>query len=411
MCCVAKGEDVCYVPYLTFAHAQTKQKTNNRQQNQKKVHYLKERPAGDRSGVTLTLRDAPVPYAAGMLSYASWFTIPPGKASHLIGNRCCYRGFEPLNTFAVRVHTHTLGRAVFMTRPRANGTGVCFCLFVCWCVLLVAAAAVFSACVVAARVVAAARAWCCCIVQQPESEPPQRHVAALSTTTLSPATPPPPTPTPTPLKKTLTLLKPPSLSLTPLQTPPQHHPPLTQRLTAGLDRVAVGDPQLPQGFYPVTPTRIFPGERLAVTCDFDSRAVSHAVSAGMTHEKEMCNMYLMVRRCGVVCCVPVCVVCVFWECCSVLCVDVFFKAQLTNTTDNKKPTTNTNTQNHLNKTGVVQHPAPGDVRRRQHDRRRQQPRAAALEGGAAARPLPALGAAARHRGVGQGACFGDSCVR
>ena len=111
-----------------------KQSNKHKQTNKpKKVHYLNERPAGDRSGVTLTLRDAPVPYAAGMLSYASWFTIPPGKASHLIGNRCCYRGFEPLNTFAVRVHTHTLGRAVFMTRPRANGTGarVCVCVRAC----------------------------------------------------------------------------------------------------------------------------------------------------------------------------------------------------------------------------------------------------------------------------------------
>jgi hypothetical protein len=58
-----------------------------------------------------------------MLSYASWFTIPPGKRSHLVQNNCCYRGWLPLTTFAMRVHTHTLGRSVTMTRVARNGTG------------------------------------------------------------------------------------------------------------------------------------------------------------------------------------------------------------------------------------------------------------------------------------------------
>lgn len=64
-----------------------------------------------------------MPNAAGMLSYASWFTIPPGKHSHLVQNNCCYRGWLPLTTFAMRVHTHTLGRSVTMTRVTRNGTG------------------------------------------------------------------------------------------------------------------------------------------------------------------------------------------------------------------------------------------------------------------------------------------------
>ena len=64
-----------------------------------------------------------MPYSAGLLSYASWFTIPPRQKQHLVPNRCCYRGFQPLTTFAVRVHTHALGRAVVMTRPRAAGAG------------------------------------------------------------------------------------------------------------------------------------------------------------------------------------------------------------------------------------------------------------------------------------------------
>lgn len=62
-----------------------------------------------------------MPYSAGMLSYASWFTIPPRAKSHPVVNACCYRGFQPLRSFAVRVHTHALGREVSMVRPR-NGT-------------------------------------------------------------------------------------------------------------------------------------------------------------------------------------------------------------------------------------------------------------------------------------------------
>lgn len=65
-----------------------------------------------------------MPYSAGMLSYASWFTIPPRKKKHLVLNHCCYKGFQPLHTFAVRVHTHTMGREVFMTRaPAAHNAG------------------------------------------------------------------------------------------------------------------------------------------------------------------------------------------------------------------------------------------------------------------------------------------------
>ncbi|KAF8067346.1 pam-b [Scenedesmus sp. PABB004] len=149
------------------------------------VHYLAERPAGDRSGVKLILQDTPVPFSAGLLSYASWFSIPPRKPHFLVQNSCCYRGFQPLTSFAVRVHTHTMGRAVFMTRlpPTKDGHG---------------------------------------------------HV------------------------------------------------------------VASGDPQQPQGFNPVQPQVIWPGDRLTVACDFDSSDKTVAVGAGPTHEHEMCNMYLMV---------------------------------------------------------------------------------------------------------------------
>lgn len=58
--------------------------------------------------------------------------------------------------------------------------------------------------------------------------------------------------------------------------------------------MAVGDPQLPQGFYPVTPKTLYPGDTLTVTCDFDSSNQTRRVDAGPTHEHEMCNMYLLV---------------------------------------------------------------------------------------------------------------------
>ncbi|KAF6260690.1 PHM/PNGase F domain-containing protein [Scenedesmus sp. NREL 46B-D3] len=149
------------------------------------VHYLNEKPANEKAGVRLTLQDSPVPFSAGLLSYASWFSIPPRKQHFLVQNNCCYRGFQPLTSFAVRVHTHTMGRSVFMTRAPTGpkGTG---------------------------------------------------HV------------------------------------------------------------VAAGDPQKPQGFSPVEPQVIWPGDRLTVACDFDSSGKSVSVGAGPSHDHEMCNMYLMV---------------------------------------------------------------------------------------------------------------------
>jgi hypothetical protein len=64
-----------------------------------------------------------VPFSAGLMSYASWFSIPPRKEHFLVQNSCCYRGFQPLTTFAVRVHTHTMGRAVFMTKMPTDPKG------------------------------------------------------------------------------------------------------------------------------------------------------------------------------------------------------------------------------------------------------------------------------------------------
>lgn len=58
--------------------------------------------------------------------------------------------------------------------------------------------------------------------------------------------------------------------------------------------MAMGDPQLPQGFTPVKSKVIWPGERLTVGCEFDSSNQTHVVVAGSDHNHEMCNMYLMV---------------------------------------------------------------------------------------------------------------------
>lgn len=73
------------------------------------VHYLSGRPKDDTSGVRLALTADHMPFSAGMLMYASAFSIPPGRQSTLVPNRCCLRGFEPAHGFAFRVHTHALG--------------------------------------------------------------------------------------------------------------------------------------------------------------------------------------------------------------------------------------------------------------------------------------------------------------
>jgi hypothetical protein len=88
------------------------------------VHYLQPKPKGDVSGVRLTLSPKPAPFSGGMISFASLFKIPPKRPSFLVPNACCYRGFQPLTAFAVRVHTHALGRGVSLVRhPPVEPTG------------------------------------------------------------------------------------------------------------------------------------------------------------------------------------------------------------------------------------------------------------------------------------------------
>lgn len=83
------------------------------------VHYLNLRPENDSSGVRLRLTPNPVPYSAGLVAFAATFSVPPRKESTLVPNECCYSGFEPLHGFASRVHTHALGRSVFLEQTAA----------------------------------------------------------------------------------------------------------------------------------------------------------------------------------------------------------------------------------------------------------------------------------------------------
>lgn len=87
------------------------------------VHYLNLRPPNDTSGVALRLSERPARYSAGLVAYASSFTIPPGKPAHLVENECCYTGFEPARGFAFRVHAHALGRQIYLDRLAADGSG------------------------------------------------------------------------------------------------------------------------------------------------------------------------------------------------------------------------------------------------------------------------------------------------
>lgn len=87
------------------------------------VHYLGDRPPGDESGVHMLLKPEPVPYAGGLLAFASNFEIPPGKNHYPIRTSCCFNNHLPITVFAIRVHTHTMGQIVFLDRKAWNGSG------------------------------------------------------------------------------------------------------------------------------------------------------------------------------------------------------------------------------------------------------------------------------------------------
>lgn len=47
----------------------------------------------------------------------------PAPMRAQVDAECCYQGHQPLTTFAFRVHAHTLGRSITMTRELWNHTG------------------------------------------------------------------------------------------------------------------------------------------------------------------------------------------------------------------------------------------------------------------------------------------------
>jgi len=59
---------------------------------------------------------APVAKAAGILMFATAFVIPPNTPDHHVTMECCYDGPQPLTAVAFRVHTHALGRLVWLER-------------------------------------------------------------------------------------------------------------------------------------------------------------------------------------------------------------------------------------------------------------------------------------------------------
>ncbi|KAK2080406.1 hypothetical protein QBZ16_000259 [Prototheca wickerhamii] len=158
------------------------------------IHYLQPRPIDDApAGLRLGMRRGAQPLAAGVWSFASRFSIPPGKPSYLVQNECCYAAAEPAVATAARVHTHAMGRRVSLE------------------------------------------------LSSPGSA--ERRLAYAQ------------------------------------------------------------DPLLPQGFYAMpgpqggveaaTAPRILPGDRLRMTCDFDSTGKSAPVEAGHGAANEMCNLYLL----------------------------------------------------------------------------------------------------------------------
>ena len=92
----------------------------------KQIHYLRpptnSSAAGatptDSSGVIMHITSQPVAKAAGILMFATSFVIPPRTPDYHVAMECCYDGPQPLTAVAFRVHTHALGRLVWLERGR-----------------------------------------------------------------------------------------------------------------------------------------------------------------------------------------------------------------------------------------------------------------------------------------------------
>lgn len=77
------------------------------------------------------------------------------------------------------------------------------------------------------------------------------------------------------------------------RVPSRSLPSPSSLVLAGREELARGDPQLPQAFYSVQSSTLWPGDRLKVTCDFNSSNKRVATSSGGTHNDEMCNMWVV----------------------------------------------------------------------------------------------------------------------
>jgi peptidylamidoglycolate lyase len=82
------------------------------------VHYLEpqSKHAVTRSGLMVHLALGVPAHAMSVLAFAQGFSLPPRQPQVLVTNTCCYAMARPLTAFAFRVHTHALGREVFLER-------------------------------------------------------------------------------------------------------------------------------------------------------------------------------------------------------------------------------------------------------------------------------------------------------
>jgi hypothetical protein len=57
-----------------------------------------------------------MPFSVGMLSYSNAAEVRPKAGHFTVWTGCCYKGFQPLTTFGVRVDTDYLGQMVFVKK-------------------------------------------------------------------------------------------------------------------------------------------------------------------------------------------------------------------------------------------------------------------------------------------------------
>jgi hypothetical protein len=57
-----------------------------------------------------------MPFSVGMLSYSNAAEVRPKAGHFTVWTGCCYKGFQPLTTFGVRVDTDYLGQMVFIKK-------------------------------------------------------------------------------------------------------------------------------------------------------------------------------------------------------------------------------------------------------------------------------------------------------